>query len=133
MGYSASTPQDWGELGPRRDCAGGGNGARVRPGRQEFDQDRQNDKRKDEERDRGQESFARGKGHLISGVAEETFGKKLAADDDIPAHGKNADDGQAPGERIDSLAGRVGQLPNLGETEKRDRGDRADENLNDDL
>src|ERR1700690_1666815 len=133
--YPTPHPPRWPGLAGsvRRTCAGSGNGARIRPRRQEVYQNQQKDEGKYEEHNRSQQALARGKGHFISGVAEKTLGKKLAADYDVPAHGENPDDGERSGERVDAFADRVGQLQNLRDSQQRNGSDRAKENLDDDL
>src|SRR5579863_4373383 len=115
------------ELHRRRD------GARLQPRRQKFHQDPQNGKGKKHKYDCGQKSFAGGEAHFVSGVSQEAFGEKLAADDDVPAHGEDADHCQTSSYGVYALADRIGKRHQLGKTEERDRHHGAEQNLNDDL
>src|ERR1051326_4741006 len=117
----------------RRSCTGGGKSSRVQPRRQEFYQNPQNTEGKKHKYDRGEQSFAGGEAHLISGVAEETFGEELAADDDIPAHGEDADNSEASGDGIDALAHGLGELQDLCQAQEADGRDRAEQDLDDHL
>src|SRR5208282_4938038 len=60
-------------------------------------------------------------------------GEKLPANHYVPAHGENADDGQASGQRVDAFADRAGQTHDLSQPQQQDGGHRAEENLDDDL
>ena len=71
----------------------------VRPGRQQPYEDRQNDEGQNAEDDRREQSFLGDETHLVGGVSEEALGEELAADDDVPAHGEDADLDEAAGRR----------------------------------
>ncbi len=55
------------------------------------------------------------------------------ADHDVPAHGKNADQGQASCQRVNAFAGHFAELQHLGQAEKRNGSNRAQHNLDHDM
>jgi hypothetical protein len=73
-----------------------------------------------------QKSLARDQGHLVGGVAEKTLGEQLAADDDVPAHGEDADEREAAGDGVDALADDFGSLQDLGDEQQDERRQRAE-------
>src|SRR5450631_3922150 len=86
---------------------GVGDRARIllRPWWQELHQHPQNRQRQKSQHDGDQQSLARNQAHLVGRVSQETLGKQLAPDHDVPAHGKNTDQGQASGHRVNAFAG----------------------------
>jgi hypothetical protein len=99
----------------------------VRPGRQQLYEDRQNDEGKNAEDDCGEQSFLGDEGHLVGGVSEEALGEELAADDDVPAHGEDADLDEAAGDDVDAAPNHRGEFGDLNDSEQDDWGHGADQ------
>src|ERR1035437_5432933 len=114
-----------------RRCGGGCDraGLFVRPGREQLYEHRQNDERQNAEDDGREKSFLGDEGHLVGGVSEEALGEKLAANDDVPAHGEDADLDKASDDDVDAAANHGGQLGDLNNSEQDDWGERADQEL----
>lgn len=80
------------------------------PPRQELHQDPQNSERKNHQHNRSKRAFACGECHLISRAFEETLREQLAANHDVSAHGKNADQNQPSGESTNTFARDLGDF-----------------------
>src|ERR1017187_210381 len=64
------------------------------PWGQEFHQHKKDHKGKNHQQDRRHESFTGSQLHFVGCVTEKAFGKQLAANHHVPAHGEDADQGQ---------------------------------------
>ena len=61
------------------------------PRRKNLDERPEDEERENGQAGSGKEAFASDEAHLVGSVAEEALGEELAADDDVPAHGEDAD------------------------------------------
>src|SRR3982751_7096027 len=105
----------------------------ARPRWQQLHERAENPQRQEQDKNRWQQPFSRGKPHLVCGVAEEALGKELPADDDVPAHRKDADQRQDASGDIDADARAIAQPKQLRQAEQPDRDQRAEADLQHDL
>ena len=105
----------------------------FRPGRQKRHQRPQKEQWQNGEHNRDEQSLAGDQSHLVGGVSQETLGKQLAADHDVPAHGKNADHGEASGQGVNAFAGDLAEPQHLGQGEKGNGSNRAEQYLDHDM
>src|SRR5208283_3936338 len=114
-------------------CGRIGNRLLLGPGWQEFYQQPEYGESKDGQNNCDQQAFARHKPHLVSGVPEEALGKQLSANDDIPPHGENANQGQTASSYISTFALHFRQLHYLGQRQQSDGKQRAQQDLYHDM
>src|SRR5271157_2761270 len=103
--------------------------ALFRPRRQKLYQYPQKNQRQQGQRNRHQQALARHQAHLVGGVAEKALGKQLPADHHVPAHGKNADQGQRSGDYIEALADDFIELHHLRQEQQNQRRQRSKADL----
>src|ERR1044071_2986368 len=71
---------------------------------QQLDQDEENNEREHGQHNGREQTFPGGEAHFVRGVTKKALGEMLSADNDVPAHGKNADHGEAAGQHVNSFA-----------------------------
>src|ERR1039458_8704250 len=105
----------------------------FRPRRQQLYQHPQKDQREDGQSNGHQQALMRDQAHLVSRVPEKTLAEQLSADHNVPAHGEDANQGQASSHNVNPLARDLRQLDHLGYAQQDDGRQRAQADLDHDV
>src|SRR5208283_4993433 len=109
------------------------NHAFLLEGWQDLYQHIKDDERQDHQGHGWYQPLARNKSHFVSRVPEKALGKELSADHHVPPHRKNSHNRQNSGGRVNPSAHSNGKSENLRQAKQRQRCQRSQEDLNQNL